>query len=117
MDEEILEKCYAAGLLNTISLRYFNPVGAHASSLIGELPKGIPNNLYPYVMQTGVGKLKHLTVFGNDYDTPDGSCIRDYIQVVDLARAHVASCKRLAATNNQLAYEVYNIGTGQGTSE
>jgi UDP-glucose 4-epimerase len=116
MGEEILEKCCNAGLLNTISLRYFNPVGAHASALIGELPKGIPNNLFPYVMQTATGTLKELTVFGNDYNTPDGTCQRDYIHVVDLAKAHVQACKRLLVNDNITAFEVFNIGTGKGTS-
>jgi UDP-glucose 4-epimerase len=116
MGEEILEKCCISGLLNAISLRYFNPVGAHASSLIGELPKGIPNNLFPYVMQTATGKLKELTVFGNDYNTPDGTCLRDYVHVVDLAKAHVLACKRLLAEDNFTAFEVFNIGTGKGTS-
>jgi len=116
MGEEILEKMATAGFIQNISLRYFNPVGAHASALIGELPKGIPNNLFPYVTQTGIGKLKQLTVFGTDYDTPDGSCIRDYIHVVDLAKAHVAACKRLLTKNNSTSYEVFNIGTGEGIS-
>lgn len=114
--EEILEKVCASGSINSISLRYFNPVGAHASALIGELPKGIPNNLFPYVMQTASGKLKQLTVFGNDYDTPDGSCLRDYIHVVDLAKAHVQACKRLSLQEQQSPFEVFNLGTGKGTS-
>lgn len=114
--EEILEKVCASGSINNISLRYFNPVGAHKSALIGELPKGIPNNLFPYVMQTAAGKLKQLTVFGNDYETPDGSCLRDYIHVVDLAKAHVQACKRLLQNKQTSSFEVYNIGTGEGTS-
>jgi UDP-glucose 4-epimerase len=114
--EEILEKVCASGTINNISLRYFNPVGAHESALIGELPKGIPNNLFPYVMQTAAGKLKELTVFGNDYDTPDGSCLRDYIHVVDLAKAHVKACERLLQNRQNANFEVYNIGTGKGTS-
>ncbi len=114
--EEILEKICASGKINNISLRYFNPVGAHASALIGELPKGIPNNLFPYVMQTASGKLKQLTVFGNDYDTPDGSCLRDYIHVVDLAKAHVQACKRLLKQEQEDHFEVFNLGTGKGTS-
>jgi UDP-glucose 4-epimerase len=116
MGEDILEKVAATGNINVISLRYFNPVGAHESALIGELPLGIPNNLMPFVTQAAIGKQKQLTVFGNDYPTPDGSCIRDYIHVVDLAKAHVQSCDRLlvdAATEN---YEVFNIGTGIGFS-
>ena len=114
--EEILEKVCASGTINNISLRYFNPVGAHESALIGELPKGIPNNLFPYVMQTAAGKLKELTVFGNDYDTPDGSCLRDYIHVDDLAKAHVKACERLLQNRQNATFEVYNIGTGKGTS-
>lgn len=114
--EEILEKVTAAGAIQNISLRYFNPVGAHASALIGELPKGIPNNLFPYVMQTATGKLGQLTVFGNDYDTPDGTCLRDYIHVVDLARAHVQACKRLLQQKNKSSFEVFNLGTGNGVS-
>jgi UDP-glucose 4-epimerase len=114
--EEILEKVTATGTIQNISLRYFNPVGAHSSGLIGELPKGIPNNLFPYVMQTATGKLPQLTVFGNDYDTPDGTCLRDYIHVVDLAKAHVQACKRLLQQKNQSAFEVFNLGTGNGIS-
>ena len=114
--EEILEKVCTSGNINNISLRYFNPVGAHESALIGELPKGIPNNLFPYVMQTASGKLTQLTVFGNDYDTPDGSCLRDYIHVVDLAKAHVQACKRLIENRQTSSFEVFNIGTGKGTS-
>ncbi|MEO7443952.1 MAG: UDP-glucose 4-epimerase GalE [Ferruginibacter sp.] len=114
--EEILEKICSSGSMNNISLRYFNPVGAHESALIGELPNGIPNNLFPYVMQTAAGKLKQLTVFGNDYDTPDGSCLRDYIHVVDLAKAHVQACKRLIENRQKSSFEVFNIGTGKGTS-
>src|SRR5690606_6635671 len=94
--EEILEEVAAAyGNYNTIALRYFNPVGAHASALIGELPLGVPQNLLPFITQTAIGKREKLTVFGGDYDTPDGSCIRDYIHVVDLAKAHVAAIRLL----------------------
>lgn len=114
--EEILEKITTAGAIQNISLRYFNPVGAHASALMGELPKGIPNNLFPYVMQTATGKLQQLTVFGNDYDTPDGTCLRDYIHVVDLAKAHVQACKRLLQQKNGSSFEVFNLGTGNGAS-
>jgi UDP-glucose 4-epimerase len=114
--EEILEKVTAAGAIQNISLRYFNPVGAHASALMGELPKGIPNNLFPYVMQTATGKLQQLTVFGNDYDTPDGTCLRDYIHVVDLAKAHVQACRRLFQQKNESSFEVFNLGTGIGVS-
>ena len=102
--------------LNVISLRYFNPIGAHKSALIGELPIGIPQNLIPFVTQTGIGLREKLSIFGNDYPTPDGTCIRDYIHVVDLAKAHVVSMKRLLDENNSENYEVYNIGTGKGSS-
>lgn len=95
------------------SLRYFNPVGAHPSGRIGENPSGIPNNLLPFVSQVAVGKREHLSVFGDDYDTPDGTGVRDYIHVVDLAKAHVAALENLGRPNE---YKVYNIGTGRGTS-
>jgi len=95
------------------SLRYFNPVGAHPSGRIGEDPSGIPNNLLPFVSQVAVGKRDHLSVFGDDYDTPDGTGVRDYIHVVDLAKAHVAALENLGRPNE---YKVYNIGTGRGTS-
>jgi UDP-glucose 4-epimerase len=100
--------------LNAISLRYFNPIGAHPSSLIGELPRGVPENLVPYITQTGYGLRDELKVFGNDYDTPDGSCIRDYLHVVDLAKAHVVAVKRLIGKRNRNNYEVFNLGTGIG---
>jgi len=99
-----------------ISLRYFNPIGAHPSALIGELPRGIPENLVPYLTQTGYGIREELRVFGNDYNTPDGSCIRDYLHVVDLAKAHVISIKRLIEGKNKKSYEVFNLGTGNGVS-
>ena len=95
------------------SLRYFNPVGAHPSGRIGEDPSGIPNNLLPFVSQVAVGKREYLSVFGDDYDTPDGTGVRDYIHVVDLAKAHVAALENLGRPNE---YKVYNIGTGRGTS-
>ena len=100
---------------NVALLRYFNPIGAHASGEIGELPQGIPNNLLPYITQTGVGIRKQLTIFGNDYDTKDGTCVRDYIHVCDLANAHVSAIKWL---NKQVqsGVEIFNIGTGKGTS-
>ena len=116
MGEEILEKTTAAKNIKGISLRYFNPVGAHASSLLGELPLGIPNNLMPYITQTAIGKRDQLTVFGNDYETPDGTCLRDYIHVVDLAKAHVKSCDRLLNNKDAEKFEVYNIGTGNAIS-
>ena len=95
-------------------LRYFNPIGAHPSGLIGELPIGVPSNLVPYITQTGVGKRKKLTVFGKDYDTDDGTCVRDYIHVVDLANAHVASLKK--GLNSSESIKIYNVGTGKGAS-
>ncbi len=97
-----------------ILLRYFNPVGAHESGLIGEDPKGIPNNLTPYITQVAIGKLKELSVFGDDYDTPDGTGVRDYIHVVDLAKGHVAALRRIAEMEG--GCEVYNLGTGEGYS-
>src|SRR5664279_60948 len=102
--------------VNAISLRYFNPIGAHPSSLIGELPRGVPENLVPYLTQAGYGIREELKVYGNDYDTPDGSCIRDYLHVVDLAKAHVVAVKRLVENKNKKNYEVFNLGTGNGVS-
>lgn len=116
MGEDILQKVAATGYIHCISLRYFNPVGAHASALLGELPVGTPNNLMPYVTQTAAGVRTELTVFGNDYPTADGTCIRDYVHVVDLAKAHVKSCNRLLADTAKNNYEAYNIGTGKGVS-
>ncbi|MGO3804833.1 MAG: GDP-mannose 4,6-dehydratase, partial [Sphingobacterium sp.] len=106
----------AYGNYNVIALRYFNPVGAHESALIGELPLGVPQNLLPFITQTAIGKREKLTVFGGDYDTPDGSCIRDYIHVVDLAKAHVAAIKLLEKGNPNGNYDVFNVGTGNGYS-
>jgi UDP-glucose 4-epimerase len=115
--EEILRDiCRVTPGINAISLRYFNPVGAHDSALIGELPRGVPNNLVPFIAQTAAGIRKQLLVFGNDYNTPDGSAIRDYIHVVDLAIAHVIAVKRLAAKKHKSNYEFFNIGTGRGMS-
>jgi UDP-glucose 4-epimerase len=102
--------------LKVIALRYFNPVGAHPSSLIGELPRGVPNNLVPFITQTAAGIRPQLSVFGNDYNTPDGSCIRDYINVVDLARAHVVAINRLLNNAHTNRYEFFNVGTGNGAS-
>jgi len=116
MAEDILEKTVVADNVKAISLRYFNPAGAHESALIGELPLGTPNNLMPFITQTAIGKIKQLTVYGNDYDTADGSCIRDYIHVVDLAKAHVKSCERMIENKMGAGYEVFNIGTGVGFS-
>ncbi len=99
-----------------IALRYFNPIGAHPSSLIGELPRGVPNNLVPFITQTAAGIRQQLSVFGDDYDTPDGSCIRDYINVVDLAKAHVVAINRLINNANSERYEFFNVGTGNGAS-
>ncbi len=115
--EEILrDTCRATPQINAISLRYFNPVGAHESALIGELPIGAPNNLVPFITQTAAGLRKELLVFGNDYDTPDGSAVRDYIHVVDLAIAHVAAVKRLVNKEQKNNFEFYNLGTGKGMS-
>lgn len=117
ISEEILAEVSAAyGNYNTIALRYFNPVGAHSSALIGELPIGVPQNLLPFITQTAIGKREKLTVFGGDYDTPDGSCIRDYIHVVDLAKAHVAAIRLLEKGNPNGNYDVFNVGTGKGYS-
>jgi UDP-glucose 4-epimerase len=114
--EEIIEKVTRSGCITNISLRYFNPVGAHPTALIGELPKGIPNNLFPYVMQTATGKLAQVTVFGDNYDTPDGTCLRDYIHVMDLAKAHVQACRTLLDKKSESSFEVFNLGTGTATS-
>lgn len=102
--------------VNAISLRYFNPIGAHPSALIGELPRGVPENLVPFITQTGYGIREELKVYGDDYNTPDGSCIRDYLHVVDLAKAHVIAIKRLTGSKNKKNYEVFNLGTGNGIS-
>ncbi len=115
MSERILEDSCAAGL-RIISLRYFNPIGAHPSALIGELPIGVPNNLVPYITQTASGKREKLTIFGNDYDTPDGTNIRDFIHVVDLANAHVKAMEYLAQQKDKILYEPFNLGTGNGVS-
>ena len=115
-EQIIKDTCKANNSLKTIALRYFNPIGAHESAIIGELPIGIPQNLVPFVTQTGIGLREKLSIFGNDYPTPDGTCIRDYIHVVDLAKAHVVAMKRLLKEKNIENYEVYNIGTGKGSS-
>jgi UDP-glucose 4-epimerase len=115
--EEIIRDTIAAHKgLKAISLRYFNPIGAHPSALIGELPKGVPENLVPFITQTAYGLRDELKVFGNDYNTPDGSCIRDYLHVVDLAKAHVIAVKRLIEGKNRQDYEIFNLGTGRGVS-
>jgi UDP-glucose 4-epimerase len=115
-EEIILDTTKANRKTKAISLRYFNPIGAHKSALIGELPLGVPNNLIPFVTQTAIGLRKELKVFGDDYNTPDGTCVRDYIYVSDLAKAHVIAIERLIAEKNKSQYEVFNIGTGNGNS-
>ncbi|MDD6213070.1 MAG: UDP-glucose 4-epimerase GalE [Clostridiales bacterium] len=115
MQEEIFRDFYTSdSRWNIMLLRYFNPIGAHPSGKIGENPKGIPNNLLPYVAQVAIGKLKRVGVFGNDYDTPDGTGVRDYIHVVDLARGHVKAIEKLEETKSGV--RVYNLGTGTGYS-
>jgi UDP-glucose 4-epimerase len=115
--EEILQDvCKVHKEINAIALRYFNPMGAHSSSEIGELPLGVPQNLVPYITQTGVGLRDCLSVFGEDYDTQDGTCIRDYIHVGDLAKAHVVALQRLLEDKNDANFEVFNLGTGTGSS-
>ncbi|MFP5080319.1 UDP-glucose 4-epimerase GalE [Pedobacter sp. JCM 36344] len=115
--EEILqETCAVTPSLHVISLRYFNPVGAHSTALIGELPIGVPQNLVPFITQSAIGKRGQITVYGNDYDTADGSAVRDYIHVVDLAKAHVAAIRRLEAKKAESNYEVFNLGTGKGST-
>lgn len=117
MSEDILHDCCRAyeGMYG-IALRYFNPIGAHPSALIGELPRGVPNNLVPFVTQTAAGIRECLSVFGNDYDTPDGTCLRDYIDVVDLAKAHVAAVNRMVSDKMEAKYEIFNVGTGNPVS-
>ena len=99
-----------------IALRYFNPIGAHPSALIGELPRGVPNNLVPFITQTAIGKRECLSIFGNDYPTEDGTCLRDYIDIVDLAKAHVAAVSRMADGRMKEGYEIFNVGTGRPVS-
>lgn len=115
-EDIISDTVKASAGLNSIALRYFNPVGAHQSALIGELPLGIPSNLMPYITQTAIGLRKTLKVYGNDYDTPDGTAIRDYIHVVDLAKAHIIALKRMLGIKMKSRYEVFNLGTGIGFS-
>lgn len=115
--EDILRDCCTAYKeIKGIALRYFNPIGAHKSARIGELPRGIPNNLVPYITQTAAGIREQLSVFGNDYDTSDGTCLRDYIDVVDLAKAHVAAVNRMTEGIMDKDYEIFNIGTGRPVS-
>ncbi|MEM7380605.1 MAG: UDP-glucose 4-epimerase GalE [Bacteroidota bacterium] len=115
-EEIIADTCKVNNNLNAISLRYFNPIGAHPSAQIGELPIGVPQNLVPFITQTATGIREKLSVFGDDYPTPDGTCIRDYIHVVDLANAHVVALERLIDGKHTENYEVYNVGTGTGSS-
>ncbi len=115
--EEILKDAVFANKgFKAISLRYFNPIGAHSSSQIGELPIGVPGNLVPFLLQVAAGMRESLAVFGNDYNTPDGTCIRDYIHVVDIAKAHIVAVKRLLDGKSLADYEVFNLGTGKGNS-
>ena len=117
INEEIIrDSIYAGTPIKSIILRYFNPIGAHPSAEIGELPNGIPQNLIPFLTQTAMGIRGELSVFGDDYNTPDGSCIRDYINVVDLAKAHVVAIKRMLGENESNKLEVFNLGTGNGVS-
>ena len=117
MCEDILrDSVNAYDGLKGIALRYFNPIGAHPSALIGELPRGVPQNLVPFITQTAAGVRECLSVFGDDYPTPDGSCLRDYIDVVDLAKAHVVAITRMVEDKNKEKYEIFNVGTGNGVS-
>lgn len=117
VSEEIITDVINAGApFKSVILRYFNPVGAHPSAEIGELPNGVPQNLIPYLTQTAIGIRKELSVFGDDYNTPDGSCIRDYINVVDLAQAHVIAVKRMLEDKSEDKIEIFNLGTGNGVS-
>ncbi len=117
MCEDIIRDSVAAyPEIRSIALRYFNPIGAHESAEIGELPRGVPNNLIPFVTQTAAGIRPMLSVFGDDYNTPDGSCIRDYINVTDLAKAHVVAVARMTEGRMKAPFEVFNIGTGRGVS-
>lgn len=117
ISEEIILDAIKSGVnYKSIILRYFNPVGAHPSAEIGELPNGVPQNLIPYLTQTAIGIRKELSVFGDNYDTPDGSCIRDFINVVDLAKAHVIAIERMLENKSSEAVEIFNLGTGSGVS-
>ena len=117
INEEIIQDTVRSGSpIKSIILRYFNPIGSHPTAIIGEMPNGVPQNLIPYLTQTAIGIREKLSVFGDDYDTPDGSCIRDYIYVVDLAKAHVSAMTRIMEDQIEEPVEIYNIGTGTGTS-
>ena len=117
MCEDLLRDCVSAyPNIKGIALRYFNPIGAHPSALIGELPRGVPQNLVPFITQTAIGKRECLSIFGDDYPTPDGTCQRDYIDIVDLAKAHVAAVTRMVEGKMLKAYEIFNVGTGNPVS-
>jgi UDP-glucose 4-epimerase len=117
VNEEIIQDYIKSGAnIKSIILRYFNPIGSHPTSIIGEMPNGVPMNLIPYLTQAAIGIREYLTVFGDDYNTPDGSCIRDYIYVVDLAKAHVAAMARILDGKSEEDVEIFNIGTGHGVS-
>ena len=117
INEEIIQDTVRSGSpIKSIILRYFNPIGSHPSAIIGEMPNGVPQNLIPFLTQTAIGIREKLSVFGDDYNTPDGSCIRDYIYVVDLAKAHVCAMTRIMEDKTDEPVEIYNIGTGRGTS-
>ncbi len=117
INEEIIEDYVKSGApIGAILLRYFNPIGAHPTAIIGEMPNGVPANLIPYLTQTAIGIRKELVVFGNDYDTPDGTCIRDFIYVVDLAKAHVCAMARILEGKQTDPVEIFNVGTGHGVS-
>ena len=115
-EEIIRDTCRINDKLSSIALRYFNPIGAHPTTEIGELPIGVPQNLVPFITQTAIGMREQLSVFGGNYATPDGTCIRDYIHVVDLAKAHVIALQRLLEQKNKSNFEVFNLGTGKGSS-
>jgi UDP-glucose 4-epimerase len=115
-EEIIKDVCHVSKGFNAIALRYFNPIGAHPSAEIGELPLGVPQNLVPYIMQTGIGVREELSVFGGDYPTKDGTCVRDYIHVLDLAKAHVVAMERLLDNKNSENFETFNVGTGKGST-
>jgi UDP-glucose 4-epimerase len=116
ISEEIIQDTLKSTPLQAIALRYFNPIGAHETALIGELPLGVPNNLVPFITQTAIGIRQQLSVFGDDYNTPDGTAVRDYIHVVDLAQAHVIAIKRMIENQMKANFEVFNLGTGNGYS-
>jgi len=115
-EEIIHDTCKVNKHIKAIALRYFNPIGGHQSVKIGELPTGVPQNLLPFITQTAIGLREQLSVFGNDYPTSDGTCVRDYIHVVDLAKAHVIALQRLIQNKNESNYEVFNVGTGTGST-